>query len=178
MKGVVVPLFLVRRAVVKSSILATLALGLGAGVWQQAHAATGVAAPRVTGVSTVLDALEFGNSVGVQEVYTLGVSAGAAALPAPNAFPGAAPVNDQIVRALALPPTIFQQMKAPGAQGIGQLRQTVAPAAALNPALNSGLAAVGGAMVQAADGNGPTIAPFDQTVRQTGTLVLSLQEKG
>jgi hypothetical protein len=129
---------------------------------------------RVSGVSTVVDAAQTGQNLGLPTVTGVGNSVIGTALA--SAPPEAAPVTDQLFTVLAVPPAVMEELKAPSADGYAALREALAPLAAANPQINQALDAAGAAMIGATPVH-QLVQPFDTTVIQVGQYLIALEEK-
>jgi hypothetical protein len=129
---------------------------------------------RISGASKAIDAAETGQNLGGPEATGVANSVVGTALA--GAPPEAQPVANQIFPVLAVPPSVFDQLKEPSAQGYAALRQALAPLAAANPQLNMALDAAAAAMTDSTAAH-QLVQPFDTTMIQVGEYLIALEEK-
>jgi hypothetical protein len=130
---------------------------------------------RLTGLSFVLDVVDLGASIGLDTVFGLAVSGFGTIVPTDQLPPE---LVDGAYEILAVPPQVFDQFKAPSAQGLAALRASLAPLAAGNPAANALLTALSEALIAAGTEGRPLTNPLDAQVVQLGRFLLVLQETG
>lgn len=130
---------------------------------------------RVTGLSFVLDLLEFGAELGPHEVWGLVVSALGTVIPTGDLPPA---LVDQAYTILAVPTEVFDQMAEPTMQSFAQLRASLEPLAASNEGANALIAALSDAIISAGTEGAALTNPLDAQVVQVGKFLLVLQEEG
>jgi hypothetical protein len=130
--------------------------------------------PRVTGISSALDAAETGNHLGPGTAY--GVATGVVFTPFGSLPPEAAPVVEAVADAWAVPPQQFAAMQEGGTQAIDAARGAAAPLAAANGPANSAVETAAGQLESSAGQYGPIIQPLDTTATELATTLRGLTE--
>jgi hypothetical protein len=133
--------------------------------------------PRVSGLSIVLDYASTGSTLGVPLVYGLGTSAVNVVLTSSAVPPQATPLRDQVLVLEGVPPQVYAQLQLHGQQGIAMARTLIAPLAAYNAQLNTGIQSVADGSRAAATQLHPFIQPADVTVMQFATFMEGLEQK-
>lgn len=128
---------------------------------------------RITGLSFVLDLLEFGAELGPHEVHGLIVSALGTVIPTGELPPA---LVDQAYTILAVPSDVFEQMAEPTMQGFAALRAALEPLSAANEAANMLIQALSDALIAAGTEGAALTNPLDAQVVQVGKFLLVLQE--
>jgi hypothetical protein len=165
--------------VITPSTAAALQAAAARSVRSSAAASTGKsAAPppqpkRVTGLSLFLDAMQTGGNIGLPELYGLAVSGFTTIVPT-DQLPK--PIVDEGFTVLAVPPKIFDSMKAPSAQGYAALRQAIAPLAAGNAGANALLTLLSNTFIKLGTDDKSLVNPFDAQVVELGKFLLVLEE--
>lgn len=157
-----------RTALVAAGALVGAVLVLPAGAKADATAPDECAAPRVTGVSAVLDALSTGSAAGPSVIF------GVAQVPLSAPLP--APLDAVQAQLIAQSAESVQQMRADAPEQVDQVRAAVAPLASGNEFANPGVEAFASGLETAADTGGAGIAPADTTLREVATIVRASQE--